>query len=208
MIIVSDNVATEVLVEALGGPDVINKTAHRLGSPTTRWLGSARMDHVAAGHLVSESSPRHLAERSGPGRVAHQSPYSAGMADARRRYSDDVPPEIEARARELCLRLPEAYEEQAWLGTRWMVRKRTFAHVLGVDDGAGPYVVVAFRAAGEELEVLRHTGRPFVVLGWGRDAMGLVLDSGTDWDDVRELVTESYCVMAPQKLIALLDRPD
>jgi hypothetical protein len=31
--------------------------------------------------------------------------------------------------------------------------------------------------------------------------MGLVLDD-PDWDEVAELVTESFCVMAPKKLVA------
>lgn len=130
------------------------------------------------------------------------------MAGAERRYTDDVPDDVEIRLRALCLGLPDAYEERAWVGTRWMVRKRTFAHVLGVDvAGAGVQVVLAFRSAGEELEVLRRAGHPFVVLGWGRDAIGLVLDDRTDWDEVGELVTESFCVMAPKKLAALVDRP-
>ena len=130
------------------------------------------------------------------------------MADGKRRYTDDVPDNVEIRLRKLCLELPDAYEERAWVGTRWMVRKRTFAHVLGVEvDDAAPLVVLSFRSAGEELEVLRHASHPFFVLGWGRDAMGMVLDDGTDWDEVRELVTESFCVLAPKKLIALVDRP-
>ncbi|WP_040492690.1 MmcQ/YjbR family DNA-binding protein [Ilumatobacter nonamiensis] len=130
------------------------------------------------------------------------------MADARRRYTDDVPDEITIRLRDLCLELPDAYEERAWVGTRWMVRKRTFAHVLGVRvDDAAPSVVLSFRSAGEELETLRHVGHPFVVLGWGRDAMGLVLDAETDWGEVRELVQDSFCVLAPKKLITLVDRP-
>jgi hypothetical protein len=35
-------------------------------------------------------------------------------------------------------------------------------------------------------------------------------DGSTDWDEVRELVTESYCRLAPKKLIARLGpaRPD
>lgn len=130
------------------------------------------------------------------------------MADSRRRYTDDVPDDIEALVRERCLALPDAYEERAWVGTRWMVRKRTFAHVLGVDVDAGPLVVLSFRSAGEELDTLRNAGHPFLELGWGRDAIGMVLDAGTDWDEVRELVTESFCVLAPKKLIALIDRPD
>lgn len=130
------------------------------------------------------------------------------MTDGARRYTDGVPDEVEIRLRELCLHLPDAYEERAWVGTRWMVRKRTFAHVLGVElDGTSPMVVLSFRAAGEELEMLRHASHPFFVLGWGRDAMGMVLDDDTDWDEVGELVTESYCVLAPKKLVALVDRP-
>jgi hypothetical protein len=41
-------------------------------------------------------------------------------------------------------------------------------------------------------------------------AMALTDDEETDWEDVRELLTESYCLLAPKKLIALLGtaRPD
>lgn len=87
-----------------------------------------------------------------------------------------------------------------------MVRKRTFAHVLGVEEGADPVVVLSFRSEGEELEVLRRAGHPFFVLGWGRDAMGMVLDD-PDWDEVAELVTESFGVLAPKKLTSLVERP-
>lgn len=126
-----------------------------------------------------------------------------------RRYVDDVPVGVLAQVREICLALPDAYEEKAWAGWRWMVRSKTFAHVLGVvrDDGPVAEVVLVFRAAGEELEMLRHAGPPFRVLGWGRDALGLAIDARTDWDEVAELITESYCVMAPRKLVARVDRP-
>jgi hypothetical protein len=131
------------------------------------------------------------------------------MASAPRRYTDDVPDDVESRLREICLALPDAYEERAWVGTRWMVRKRNFAHVLGVVPDAGePLVILSFRSAGEELEILKLAGPPYLSLGWGRDAMGLIIDGSTDWDEVRELVTESYCVLAPKRLVALVDRPD
>ena len=130
------------------------------------------------------------------------------MADSTPQYTDDVPEDVEVRLREMCLELPDAYEERAWKGMRWMVRKRTFAHVLGVETGTRPLVVLSFRSAGEELEMLRQVGHPFFVLGWGRDAMGMVLDSETDWTEVRELVTESFCVLAPKKLVALVARFD
>ena len=131
----------------------------------------------------------------------------------------DVPPKVVTRLRRICLALPDAYEEQAWTGTRWMVRKRTFAHVLTVEadqraaharaSGAtGPTTLVTFRSRGEELEVLRNSGHPFFYAGWGRDVVGMVLDPATDWDEVAELLTESYCVMAPKKLAALVERPE
>jgi hypothetical protein len=130
------------------------------------------------------------------------------MAEVRRHYTGEVPLAVVDRVRRLCLALPDAYEERAWVGTRWMVRKKTFAHVLGVAvDDADPLVVLSFRSAGEELEMLRHAGHPFFVLGWGRDAMGMVIDDDTDWDEVGELVTESFCVLAPKKLIARVARP-
>ena len=130
------------------------------------------------------------------------------MAGPGRRYTDDVPEDVEERVRRLCLALPDAHEERAWVGTRWMVRARTFAHVLGIElDGDEAVVVLSFRSSGDELEVLRRAGRPYLSLGWGRDAMGLVLDGSTDWDEVRELVTESFCVLAPRKLVARVDRP-
>lgn len=134
--------------------------------------------------------------------------YAPGMAKDGRRYVDDVPPEAVKRLRAVCSALPDAYEEQAWAGTRWRVRGKTFAHVLGIEfDGGALERALVFRSEGEELEMLRHAGPPFRVLGWGRDALGLTNDDDTDWDEVAELVTESFCVMAPKKLAAQVDRP-
>lgn len=50
----------------------------------------------------------------------------------------EVAPEIVERLRSACLALPEVYEEQAWVGTRWRVRKRTLAHVTPIEDGWPP----------------------------------------------------------------------
>lgn len=129
----------------------------------------------------------------------------------------DVPFEIVAELRAVCLGLPEAYEEQAWVGTRWMVRRRTFAHVLTIESGwppayaraaasDGPMTVVMFRSSGEELDALRNAGNPFFAPVWRADEVGMVVDVGADWDEVRELVTESYCVQAPRKLVELVRR--
>ena len=61
---------------------------------------------------------------------------------------------------------------------------------------------------GPELEMLQHAGHPYFYAGWGRDVVGMVLEAATDWDEVGELLTESYCVLAPKKLSALVERPE
>jgi hypothetical protein len=109
--------------------------------------------------------------------------------------------------RRICLALPETYEEQAWAGRRWCVRRRTFAHVLCVDSPRGTATVVTFRASGDELDALRATGHPFFTPGWGTNTVGMVLAGDVDWGEVGELLTESYCVLAPKKLAALVVRP-
>ncbi len=54
-------------------------------------------------------------------------------------------------------------------------------------------------------------GDPFFP-GWGAGLVAVVLrqDGTTDWAEVKELVTESYCLLAPKKLVARLGatRPD
>jgi hypothetical protein len=40
---------------------------------------------------------------------------------------------------------------------------------------------------------------------WFSDLVGLRLDGTVDWDEVNELVTESYRVLAPKALVARLD---
>jgi hypothetical protein len=129
-----------------------------------------------------------------------------------------VAPELLAELRAICLGLPEAYEEPAWVGTRWCIRKRTFAHVFHatatstpalqkVAAALGPSTMLVFRSSGPELVALRHQGPPFFYAGWGRDVIAMRLGSHTDWDEVSELLTESYCALAPKKLHALVDRP-
>jgi hypothetical protein len=129
-----------------------------------------------------------------------------------------VPDAVLARLRAACAHLPEIVEEPAWVGTRWRVRTKTFAHVLTIANGwppayaeaagtDGPATVLTFRSAGEELGVLSRAPKPFFKPVWFPDIVGLGLDEATDWDEVRELLTESYCVLAPQKLVAQVERP-
>lgn len=130
----------------------------------------------------------------------------------------DVPDDILGMLRTRCLALPDAYEEQAWTGTRWMVRKKTFAHVLAISDDyppaharEAPYVgdatVLTFRSSGDELAALVGTGFPFYKLRWHPEAVGMIVEPDGDWDEITELLTESYCLRAPGKLVAQVRRP-
>lgn len=60
-------------------------------------------------------------------------------------------------------------------------------------------------ASGGELEALSHMGHPFFRPRWAPDVVGVVLDTGVDWGEVAELVTESYRVMAPKNLAASVE---
>jgi hypothetical protein len=102
-----------------------------------------------------------------------------------------VPPGILAKLRPLCLELPEAYEEQAWVGTRWRIRKQTFAHVLMVDSGwppayakaarsDGPICVMTFRSPLPEFDAYAYTWEPFFRPAWFPNIVGMKLDGGTD----------------------------
>jgi hypothetical protein len=119
----------------------------------------------------------------------------------------DVPEDVVAELRTICLGLPETYEEQSWAGRRWCVRKRNFAHVLALEAPDGPNTILSFRSAPPELDVLHLAGHPFFKPGWGTNVVGMVLDAATDWAEVAELLTESYCVLAPKKLAAQVARP-
>lgn len=116
----------------------------------------------------------------------------------------DVPGQVLERLRAICRDLPEAYEEQAWTGRRWRIRNRTIAHVLTVDRAEGPVTVLTFRSAPPELDALRHAGHPFFRAGDG-DTVGVVLDSVTDWAEIAELLADSYCLLAPKKLVTQFD---
>jgi predicted DNA-binding protein (MmcQ/YjbR family) len=131
---------------------------------------------------------------------------AAGLACDPSEYAD-VPPAVHDAVRAICRALPEVAENPAWAGTQFRVRKRVFAHVLTVDFESGPVTVLTFRAAGAELAALRGGGHPWFQPAWGADSVGMVLDPDVSWDEVAELVAESYCLVAPKKLAAQVERP-
>lgn len=127
----------------------------------------------------------------------------------------DVPPEILDRLRSICDRLPESYEEPAWIGVRWRIRTRTFAHVYTPDVDRSPVyasyvgpdqepVVMTIRVAADDLLGLTAAGFPFFRADWGHNVVVAVLGDHTDWTELAELITDSYRGMAPKFLAARL----
>ena len=73
-------------------------------------------------------------------------------------------------------------------------------------DVTEPTTVLTFRSSGDELFALGNAGPPFYKPPWSPTVIGMLLDDDTVWDEVAELVTESYRFCAPQKLRHRLDQ--
>ncbi len=126
----------------------------------------------------------------------------------------DVPANLVARVAAACEGLPEVVHEAAWTGTRWVVRAKTFAHLVLIDAGwppayvaaagtEGPAVVLMVRSSGEELAALRLGGPPCFAPPWRADEVGAFMDELTD-DELRHLVRASYRLRAPRSLARLV----
>lgn len=100
--------------------------------------------------------------------------------------------------------LPEVHEENAWVGVRWQVAGATFAHLFGGED---QLIRITLRGEPDEVVAFEHLGHPYFRAGWGANVIGMVVDDDTDWSEVAELLTDSYCLRAPQHLAAGVDRP-
>jgi hypothetical protein len=129
----------------------------------------------------------------------------------------DAPPHLVAAVRTICLALPEVIEEPAWTGTRWCVRGKNFAHVVFIENGwppayanaagsDGPRTVLTFRAPSAELDAPTFRRPPFFKPVWFPDIVGMTIDGDVDWREVAELLSESYCLLAPKKLAAMVER--
>jgi YjbR len=125
----------------------------------------------------------------------------------------EVPEDIVERVRTLCLALPEVTVrvDYSLVRTRstaqsFDIRRRSFCLLVAREDPAGrPVPLLVLRAGPEERKALLSIGHPFFAPRAGPDRIGVLLTDDTDWEEIRELVIESYRVLAPKKLIALLD---
>jgi hypothetical protein len=77
--------------------------------------------------------------------------------------------------------------------------------VARVGPTGKPVPFLVLRADPVERDELLSIGHPFFAPGAGRGRIGVRLTKETDWEEIRELVTESYRVLAPKKLTATLE---
>jgi len=126
-----------------------------------------------------------------------------------------APAKVLAKIRIACRGLPEVREESAWVGVRWRVRTKTFAHVLMIANGwppayaeaagtTGPACVLTFRSWGRTFEPEMFDRRPFFRPRWFANIVGVAIDAETDWAILREHIALSYRTMAPKALLKTL----
>jgi hypothetical protein len=110
-----------------------------------------------------------------------------------------------ARLREICLALPEAEEIETWGHPTFRVRKKIFVGAGADDDGRAQMSCKA--PPGEQQALVAADPARFFVPAYvgNRGWVGVRLDGKVDWDEIAELVEESYRLTAPKKLSALLD---
>ncbi len=123
---------------------------------------------------------------------------------AARPVRPEVPESLLARVARVMDRLPRASPDDAWVGQRWRVGPATICHVFGGED---QLFRITFRAELDEVMAFEHLGAPYFRAGWGRNVVGMLLDDDTDWEELGELLTESYCLQAPSHLAQQVDRP-
>jgi hypothetical protein len=108
------------------------------------------------------------------------------------------------RLRKACLRLPEAVEAGGVGNPSFKVRGRIFAMQHG-HEGRPSCWVKAQR--GVQAMLVGHDAERFFVPpyvghhGW----VGVRLDGEVDWDELADLIEESYRITAPKRLVTSLD---
>jgi hypothetical protein len=116
-----------------------------------------------------------------------------------------------SRLRAICLALPEAIERPSGRHAAFLVRGKTFAYFLDDHHGDGR-VALNCKSSPEMRDLLIGSDpeRYFSPAYLGhRGWIGVRLDlaAATGWEEVADLVAESYRLIAPKRLVALLPRP-
>jgi hypothetical protein len=114
-----------------------------------------------------------------------------------------------ARLRKLCLALPEAHEVEAWGEPTFRVRNKLFAMYAGPSNhhGGGRSAVWFKAGPGNQALMVQAAPTRFFVppyvgpSGW----VGGWLDRNVDWEELKALLRDAYCLVAPKRLVTALE---
>jgi hypothetical protein len=116
-------------------------------------------------------------------------------------------PSAIARIRAVCLDLPEVVEKPFGGHTAPAFRVRDKLFVFTSEDGS--FLTMKAPKGAQEALVASDPERFFVPAyvgpkGWV--GVRLDLESPPDWDEVSEMIIESYCLIAPKRLAAVVEQ--
>ena len=110
------------------------------------------------------------------------------------------------RVTKICLTLPETTRECQGRHAAFRIRKKTFAYFLNDHHGDGIVAVTCKVLAGDNTALAAANPTRFYMPAYigSKGWLALRLDTGDiNWDEVTELVTGSYRLIAPKRLAAL-----
>ncbi len=116
-----------------------------------------------------------------------------------------------AQVTKACLALPEATCEISGAHAIYRVRKKTFAYFMNDHHGDGKVCVSGKVAPGDNAALAAAQPDRFYLPAYtaSKGWVALRLDVGKiDWDEVRELVIDSYRRVAPKTLAAKVKIPE
>jgi len=109
------------------------------------------------------------------------------------------------RINEICLALPETTSQRHGSHAAFLVRKKTFAYYLDNHHGDGITAITCKIAPGDNQLLAKAQPERFYLPAYiaSRGWVALRLDRAEiDWEEVRELLHESYRRVAPKRLAA------
>jgi len=111
--------------------------------------------------------------------------------------------------RSVCLALPETTERPSHGAPSFFVRdEKCFLTLLDDHHGDGRFAIWCAAPVGDQQLLVDADETKFFVppyvghRGW----LGVRLNDGVDWEELTGIVEDAYCTVAPQKLVAELDR--
>jgi hypothetical protein len=111
------------------------------------------------------------------------------------------------RLREICLALPETSERLSHGAPSFFVRGKTsFLMLLDDHHGDGRFAIWCAAPAGDQQLLADADPEKFFVppyvghRGW----LGVRLDRDLDWDELRGIVEDAFCTVAPKRLVEQL----